>query len=196
MPEFFLPWGFDFRSVRDICLLPAHILELLPSLSSLFSSFQGDTLGRGPGRGGRNRPRSGNVWAEFIRNCFSSYRSSSSWWSPSMYDRWREAASRIFLSAIVHGDDVHLYCRLPPPPPPLPLPLALFSPAEGVLAWTHCRSADRVLFFFPFSSLFVVALAQPRLLPVLAHVSPSSPSSIPPVTIPCWASRPFLLSPH
>ncbi|EWM29995.1 rhomboid domain-containing protein 1 [Nannochloropsis gaditana] len=112
MPEFFLPWGFDFRSVRDICLLPAHILELLPSLSSLFSSVQGDTLGRGLGRGGRNRPRSGNVWAEFIRNNFSSYRSSSAWWSPSMHDRWREAASRIFLSALVHGDDVHLYYNM------------------------------------------------------------------------------------
>ncbi|GAB5036244.1 rhomboid-related protein 4 [Nannochloropsis oceanica] len=114
LPELFLPWGIDFRSVRGICLQPARILEvLLPSLFAFFSIFDSSSGGRG--RRGRGSSWAQRLWEAATGTAFTTYSSSSSsssWWSPSAYDRWHEGLSRTYLSALVHGDDVHLYYNM------------------------------------------------------------------------------------
>jgi len=126
LPELFLPWGVDFRSVRGICLQPAQILELLLPSFSYFSIFDSSS-GRG-GRGGGSSSWGDLLWKAATGTPSSTYSSSSSssWWSVSTYDRWHEGLSRIYLSALVHGDDIHLYCTFllgsSSLPPSLPFP--------------------------------------------------------------------------
>ena len=134
LPELFLPWGVDFRSVRGICLQPAQILELLLPSFYYLSIFDSSSSGRGGGS---------ISWADLLWKAATgtpsttySSSSSSSWWTVSTYDRWHEGLSRIYLSALVHGDDVHLYCTfflVLPPSLPSSLPPSLspsFPPSD------------------------------------------------------------------
>ena len=104
LPEAFLPFGVNLVEIGGICLQPSRIVKLMmpPTPSSY-------------GGGGR---RSGSSsffpgLASLLSSLGDVAQGSQGFMTPSSASaRWQEAAQRIWLSAIVHGDDAHLYFNM------------------------------------------------------------------------------------
>lgn len=91
--EVFLPVGINLVEIGAICLQPARIAKLVMVPPS--SSYGG---------GG---------WDEWLAGLMSlGTTPSTRGFSASTAARWQEAASRVWLSAFVHGDELHLYWNM------------------------------------------------------------------------------------
>jgi hypothetical protein len=96
MPEIFLLLNINLLEIGAICLQPARIVKLMmpPTATGggVASAFRG--------------------WDEWAASFMSFGAAPSPAMAGSAAARWQEAASRVWLSAIVHGDDLHLYYNM------------------------------------------------------------------------------------
>lgn len=92
LPEILLPFGINLVEIGAICLQPARIVKLVmvppPSLYG------------------------GGGWDEWLASLMSLGTAPSRGLSASTAARWQEVASRVWLSAFVHGDELHLYWNM------------------------------------------------------------------------------------
>lgn len=112
LPQTFLPFGINLLEVGAVCLQPARIVKLMASPPSATyyggrssSSSRNGTSGWAGGMGG---------WDEWLGSflSFGTTPPEAGAVSASAAARWQEAASRVWLSAFVHGDDLHLYYNM------------------------------------------------------------------------------------
>ena len=99
LPEIFLPFGINLLEVGAVCLQPARIVKLMASPPA--ATYYG---GRSSSLG----------WDEWLSSflSFGNTPPGAGAVSASAAARWQEAASRVWLSAFVHGDDLHLYYNM------------------------------------------------------------------------------------
>lgn len=100
LPEILLPFGINLLEVGAVCLQPARIVKLMASPPA--ATYYG----------GRSSSLGWNDWlGRFLS--FGNIPGGSAV-SASTAARWQEAASRVWLSAFVHGDDLHLHYNMVP----------------------------------------------------------------------------------
>lgn len=96
IPELFLPFGINFLEIGAICLQPARIVKLMAAPPTVYSSYGGRGMG----------------WDDWLSSFLSFGQTPGGAVSASAATRWQEAASRVWLSAFVHGDQLHIYYNM------------------------------------------------------------------------------------